>query len=260
MTLALNPESRRDRWGLSVVGTACIFLAWYLVTAVLGVFSELILPSPVQVWESFYSTKSLILTNLWSTVLASAVGFVVAVTLGLGVAVLLTSNERLRKTFMPLILSGNSIPRVALAPLIIFYVGGFDAKYLISAWVAFFPMLVNAMEGLDGIDSDLENLTAALGATYWQELKWIRFHAALPFIFDGLRIAATLSILGAVVGEFVSSSEGMGYLALFALKSFNTSLVFAVVTIMGLFAAATFLLIFVVQNRVVHWRESNILE
>lgn len=258
--MSVNPHSRRDRWGISAIGTIGTFLVWYASTAVFGIFNELVLPSPIQVWGAFYTTQELIYSNFWSTVTASAVGFILAVTGGVLVAVVLTSNDRLRNTFMPLILSGNSVPRIALAPLIIFYVGGFDAKYMISAWVAFFPMLVNAMEGLDDVDSELENLTAALGATYWQELKWVRFHAALPFIFDGLRIAATLSILGAVVGEFVSSSEGMGYLALFALKSFDTALVFAVVTIMGLFAATAFLSIFVLQDRVVHWRETNLLQ
>lgn len=255
---SLNKDSRVTQWGLPVCGTAGIFLFWQLVTAELRLLGPSVLPAPTTIVSEFLATRELILNNLSYTLMESAVGFFAAVFLAVIVSFALTMNERVRHSFMPLILAGNSIPRVSFAPVILFYFGGFQAKYVIAAWVAFFPMLVNTLDGLANLDEDLDLLQESLGATTWQEFRHIRIPNALPFIFDGMKVAITLSIVGAVVGEFVAAQQGIGYLALFALRYHNIALVFALVGIMGLVAVSAFLAVFILQRRFVHWKDANI--
>jgi NitT/TauT family transport system permease protein len=109
------------------------------------------------------------------------------------------------------------------------------------------------------LDEDLQLLQQSLGASIWQEYRYIRIPNALPFIFDGMKVAITLAIVGAVVGEFVAAQQGIGYLALFALKYHNIPLVFALVGIMGLVSVTAFTLLFVLQDRLVHWQDASIL-
>lgn len=257
--VTLNKESRRVQIGISTAGTVLIVLAWHMVSDVFDLVTDLTLPGPVTIYTETMNVSSLIISNLIPTVQVSVVGFVAATVLGIGSAVVLTSNERVRNALMPLIVSGNSVPRVALAPVIIFYIGGFQAKYLVSAWIAFFPMLVNAMEGLGNLDDDFELLLDSLDATWWQEYRKVRFQNALPFLFDGMKIAVTLSIVGAVVGEYVAAEKGMGFLALFALRNLEIPLVFGIVGVMGLVSVAAFYTLFKLQNRIVHWRQTDLL-
>ncbi|UPM44340.1 ABC transporter permease [Halocatena salina] len=251
-------KKQRTRWGISALSIGSLLIGWYLVTDVFGFVSNVVLPSPLSVLQGIFEYRSLILKNLEPTVVASAVGFVWATVLAFLMAVVLTYSKRAERLLLPLIVSGNSIPRVALAPLIIFYVSGFDAKYMLSAWIAFFPLLVNIHEGLTRIDEDQMLLLRSFDATAWQGFKWVRFPNALAFIFDGMKIGVILSIVGAVVGEFVASDEGMGNLALVALEAYETDLVFGIVGIMGLLSVSAFFVLFSLQDRVIHWHQTNL--
>lgn len=257
--VTLNKQSKTARVSVSAIGTFLVLVIWYIISDVLNLLTDTTLPGPVTIYLRTSEVWSLIMSNLIPTVKVSAVGFVTATVLGIGTAVVLTSNERLRTALMPLIISGNSVPRVSLAPVIIFYLGGFQAKYVVSAWIAFFPMLINAMEGLGNLDEDLELLLASLDATWWQEYRKVRFQNALPFLFDGMKIAVTLSIVGAVVGEYVAAEKGMGFLALFALRNLDIPLVFGVVGIMGFVSVAAFYTLFRLQDHFIHWSEAELL-
>lgn len=256
---SLDEDSRITRWGISFLGTISILLFWQVITAELRLLDKAVLPAPTVIVSEFQKTQELILNNLWYTLLESGVGFVAAVALALVISFLLTMNDRIRNSLMPLILAGNSVPRVAFAPVILFYFGGFQAKYVIAAWVAFFPMLVNTLDGMANLDEDMELLQQSLGASLWQEYRYIRIPNALPFIFDGMKVAVTLAIVGAVVGEFVSAQQGIGYLALFALKYHNIPLVFALVGLMGMVSVGAFITLFFLQAKLVHWKETSLL-
>lgn len=253
---SINMQSRSHRLGISTAGTGALILLWYVVTELVPLFPAVALPSPITVVNRVIDTSNIILDNLWPTLLSSLFGFVVAVVLGIGVAIILASKDWMREALMPLIVSGNSVPRVSLAPVIIFYIGGFQAKYMIAAWVAFFPMLVNALEGLSSLDDDMELLLESLDANLWQEFRKVRFPNSLPFLFDGMKISVTLAIVGAVVGEFVGAEEGMGWLALFALQSLDIPLVFGIVGAMGFVSVSAFYILFKLQDHLVHWQES----
>jgi NitT/TauT family transport system permease protein len=254
--VAFDQESRPTRWGLSAGGMVALFGLWYLAADVLALVSPTALPSPVTVYDVTMQFDELLFDNILVTVKRAGYGYVASVFLALLLGIALTAYERLREALMPLVLASNTVPRVALAPLIIFYLGDFNPHVLIAAWIAFFPMLINVMEGLGNLDEDLENLLDALDATTVQEYRHVRFPNALPFIFDGLKIGVTLAVVGAVVGEFVASETGVGFIALFAMKNYNIPLVFSVVGLMSLIAVAAFFTLYLVQDRLVHWREA----
>jgi NitT/TauT family transport system permease protein len=257
--IELNTESRVTRWGLSVVGVGTFFVLWWLLTSGFDVLGPLVLPAPELVIQQYFEFGDLILANFWPTFTASIVGFTSAVVLALIIGTALTLSDRFRKSLMPLILSGNAVPRVALAPLIIFYLGGGEvANYVIATWVAFFPMLVNTIEGLVDIEAEYDQLLETFNASTYQEYRLIRFPNALPFLFDGMKISISLAIVGAVVGEYVASTEGLGFLALIGLSNYNLELVFAVIAVMGVVAVVAFYGLFILQDRLVYWKETTL--
>lgn len=252
-------DRRRERLGLSLLGVVLFFLAWYTITDVLHVFAEVTLPSPFTVASEFQRVFDLIVSNYVPTLQAGLVGFAASLLLAILVSIPLTASERVHDAFMPVIVAGNSVPRVTLAPLIIFYVGvGLAANYLIAMWIAFFPLLINTVDGLANVDEDMEALLDVIGATTWQEYRYVRFVNALPSIFDGMKTGVSLAIIGAIVGEFVAAERGLGNLALIGLSNANLALVLAIVAIMGLTTTALIFGIYALQTRLVFWKDVSL--
>jgi len=240
-----------------IVGIVLVVL-WEYATELFNI-SGILLPPPTEIFAAYMEFADLIHSNITSTVLTAIIGFGGAFLLAFLTAIVLTYSDRVRYALMPLIVSFNTVPRVALAPLIIFYVGGFDAKYLISAWMAFFPIVISSYEGLAEVDEDIEMLFESVGATELQKLVHFRIPNAIPFIIDGAKIGVILAIVGSIVGEFVASNEGVGYLALVALGQYNIALMFAITIIMGLIALIAFYILHAIQSRVVYWGSSSMI-
>lgn len=254
----IDPGKRYVRWGISFLGAAIVVLVWHLATAVLELVGPLTLPAPWAVYQKYQQLEGLIWGNLGHTVQVAAVAFVLALVLALASAILLSANETLRQALMPLVIATNSVPRVSMAPLFIFYVGPFKSQFLLAAWIAFFPMLITTFEGLTNLDDDLEMLLDSINATTWQRYKWVRIPNALPFIFDGMKLGVTLSIVGTIVVEYVATGEGIGTLAALALGNYDTALGLAVVAVVGFLSVGVFFALFVVQSRIVHWKETSL--
>lgn len=246
------------RWMISLAGVTSIVLVWHLGTATFELVGPLTLPEPLAVYEKYQATSDLIWTRLSHTLQVAVIAFVVSLLLAVAAAIILSANEIFRKSFMPLVVATNSIPRVTLAPLFIFYFGPFSSQYLLAAWIAFFPMLVSTFEGLTNLDKDLEMLLDQVGASTWQRYKWVRLPKALPFIFDGMKLGLTLSIVGTIVVEYIATGQGIGTLAALALGNFDTALGIAVVAVTGLISVTAFFSMFVLQSRLVHWKESSL--
>lgn len=246
------------RWFLSTLGALLFLGAWYLASEY-DILSDFLLPTPGEVLGEFLRITRVILNNLWVTVLESVVGFVVAVVLALLLGLFITMNQRAREALMPLIIGGNSVPRIAVAPLIIFYFGGGAvAKYIIAAWIAFFPMLINTVEGLSLEDDDRKQMLELFDTTVWQEYRFVRIPHALPHIFDGMKLAVALAIIGAIVGEFVAANKGLGALVVWALWNHNIALALAIVLVMGALGVSAIVGLYMLQNRVVFWRDATI--
>lgn len=255
--MQINRESRSTGWIISVIGTATLLVLWELATGVFEVVPNSVLPPLSAVIGAAIEFQDILIENARPTLTAMAFGFIAAVVLGLATGIALTWSERIRNAILPLIVAGNSIPRIAFAPVLIFYIGGFQANYILAAWIAYFPMAINALEGLGGLDEDMDLLLGSVNATRWQEYKLVRFPRSLPFLFDGMKLSLSLAGIGAIVGEYVASNRGLGVLALFALENYQIDVVLAIDAIMGTIVVALYFVLFNLQARLVHWKDTS---
>ncbi|MGU3495442.1 ABC transporter permease [Xanthobacteraceae bacterium A53D] len=187
-----------------------------------------VLPRPLAVWDALIANWELILDEGKVTAIESVLGFLLAFLIGVPLAVAIALSRVLNLVFYPLLIATQSLPKVALAPLLLVWLGtGIESK-LAAAWlVAFFPIVVDTATGLRATPPELLDLGASVRANAWQTFWKIRFPAALPFVISGAKVAITLAVIGAVIGEFIGSNEGLGNLLLVANSQVNTPLAFA---------------------------------
>ncbi|MGM0591267.1 MAG: ABC transporter permease [Halobacteriota archaeon] len=258
--LGIRLSKRKRRLLQGILGSVGIVVFWELASGEpLHLVTELMLPPPSLIYENYMKNQTLLHRHLWSTMSTAGIGWIIAVTGGTLMALLLSHSERMEDTLMPIMISGNSIPRVTLAPVFLFYIGGFSAKYIISAWVAFFPMFINAFDGVEDISPEQKSLLESFGASRLQEYRYVRIMNAIPFIFDGMKIAVTMSVVGAVVGEFVGASEGVGFIALQSLRVYNIGLMFSVIALASFVTVFAFFIVFKIQDMMIYWKETSLL-
>ena len=213
------------------VGVAlAVLLAWAGLASRLP---EVLLPGPIGVLHAFFDKSALLLSAALSTALCAGLGLVLGVLVGLGLGVGFLWSRALELAVYPYALLLQTLPVVAVAPLLVVWLGyGAPVAVASAALVSFFPMLTAAHVGLLGVEPDQVELFRLYGASRLQELRWLRAPAALPAVFAGLRTAAGLSVIGAIVGEFVGSNgepPSLGYLVLRSARSADTALTFAAV-------------------------------
>ncbi len=244
------------RWGFSLLVTLGL---WWLV-AWAAHLPPFILPTPDRVarraWVALRTGLLLrhTLYTLVEVLAGLALGLIAAVLLGY----LLSRSRTLEQLLSPYIVASQSIPIVAIAPLLIIWFGsGLLSKVLIGALIVFFPMLVNTLVGLHSVPEELRDLMRSLGATSWQTLRYLEIPAALPVVLGGLRISATLSVIGAVVGEFVAADRGLGFLINLARGRYDTPMVFVAVLTLILMALALYGLATALEHRLLAWRRND---
>ena len=221
-----------------------------------GWVSKLILPAPSEIfeagWEGFSS--GIYLRHIYSTLAASLIGFVLASVLAVALAGLLVSSQRLENVIMPFVIGLNTLPKVAISPLVILWVGfGQDGKVLIVMIVVFFPVLINALSGLRIRDADQYNVFVALGASKLQIFRYLRLPNSVPQVFAGLHIGLVFALIGAIVAEFVGSRDGLGYLLMIEKSHFNVPGVFAVLAILMILGMAANLGMRKLEHRMTSW-------
>ncbi|WP_137290586.1 ABC transporter permease [Natronorubrum halophilum] len=257
-------NTRWRRWSLSGLGIVFFLAFWEAGTTLLGL-NPRYFPGPVDVVNELARIWSPIVSVLPNTISAALVGYLIALALSIIIAMPLVANERLMNALMPFIIGTNTVPRIALTPLVIYWVSFFTltglamANYIMAVWVAFFPMLIAAIDGFRDLDEETENMLEVYGATTWQEFKYVRFKKGLPFIFDGMKIGFILAMIGAVVGEFVSGTPGIGSMASSAIGRNSISRAFAIVLIAGFISTGVVLVVYLIESRVIFWRESSIM-
>lgn len=213
-----------------------------------------LLPSPVDIAHAFYNTFPIIWSHTLTTVLETTIGFFIAVILGIMAAVCMVQIPLLKKAFYPFLVISQTIPLVAVVPLLILWLGyGILPKIVIVILICFFPIAISLLEGLEITDNDLLNLVKSMGATKWQILYYIRFPQALPSLFAGLKIAATYSVMGAVVGEWLGASSGLGVYLTRSSRSFLTDQVFAAIVAITILSISYFFLIELIRKIVLPW-------
>jgi len=220
-------DNRLVRFILPVAGLVLLILAWHFYVVVFDV-PPVVLPRPALVLYSTIANWRLVVSEGWITLLESLYGFVLAFALGVPLAVAIAGSRTLNLMFYPLLIATQSLPKVALAPLILVWLGtGMQSKLAIAWLVAFFPIVVDTATGLRNTPAEFLDLATSVRASPFQTFWKIRFPAALPFVISGCKVAITLAVIGAVIGEFIGSNEGLGNLLLVANSQVNIPLAFA---------------------------------
>jgi NitT/TauT family transport system permease protein len=246
---------RANRY-LIPISVLLALLAWQLAAA-LGNIPSFILPAPQQVGARLLQAlwDGSLLRHTLVTLLEVLSGLALGVGVATGLGYLLARSLPLERLFSPYIVASQSIPVVAIAPLLVIWFGpGMFSKVLICALIVFFPVLINTVVGVRSVPADLRDLLRSLRATRWQTLHLLEVPAALPVFLGGLRIGATLAVIGAVVGEFVGANSGLGFLINVGRGLYDTPLVYvAVFTLVGL-ALALYGLVAWLESRLLAWQ------
>ena len=227
-----------------------LFIAWSIL-ANSQLYPSFIIPSPGDVWAAFQTAMAD--GSLWNHTLVTLQevlqGLLFGGLIGIGLGVLLAKNQFLARALAPLIVAFQSTPTVAYAPLLIIWFGsGMTSKVVTSAIIVFFPMMMNTMVGIRSVPQSLYDVMASLRATPWQIFWKLEVRAAMPILLTGLKTSATLSVIGAVVGEFVSAGEGLGYLVELARNQYNTPLVLVSVFMMTLMALSLYAIVSLIER------------
>ncbi len=213
-----------------------------------------ILPAPSAIWQAFWETRALLGTHVGQTMLEVAIGIGVAVTTGVVVAAVLDFSPWLRRAVYPLLVISQTVPILALAPLLIIWFGfGIAPKVIVVTLFCFFPIAINTSDGLTSTEPEMIDLFRSMGATWPQIWKKVRLPAAAPYFFSGLKIAATYSVTGAVVGEWVGAKQGLGIYMLRSSAAFKTAQVFSAIVITSLLSILLFLAVFVIERGMMPW-------
>ncbi|RPI34570.1 MAG: ABC transporter permease [Chloroflexota bacterium] len=236
------------------LGLAILF--WYLVVR-FGYVSIYLLPPPGMVLARFLKAASdgTLLRNSLYTLSEVLAGLSIGVTAATSLGYLLAKSRSLERILSPYIVASQSVPVVAIAPLLVIWFGpGLFSKVLICALIVFFPVLINTVVGMRSVPADLRDLMRSLQATPWQTFRLLEVPASLPVFLGGLRIGATLSVIGAVVGEFVGADRGLGYMINQGKGIFDTSLVFVAVFTLILMAMLLYGAVSLLEARLLSWQ------
>jgi ABC-type nitrate/sulfonate/bicarbonate transport system permease component len=236
-----------------------ILVVWELYAqVVLGRLpgGERVLPAPSSIVAAFFTNSNapLLLPHTWYTLVETMIGFALALVVGLGLAVVIDLSPVMRRAVYPLLVVSQTIPLLALAPLLVLWFGfGLLPKVLIVALVCFFPIVVSAVDGLRSTDPELMKLFRTFGASDWGIFRKVRFPGALPSVFSGIRIAITYSVTGAVWGEYVGARWGLGIFMQQQQHSFQVTMVFAAIIIIAALSMSLFLVTSLVERLVIPW-------
>jgi NitT/TauT family transport system permease protein len=208
--------------------------------------------------DTFIADGALLSRHTFVTVYETVIGFVLSVLLGIIAAVAIVYSPTIEKTLYPILLFAQVIPKIAIAPLFVVWLGfGIAPKILVAVLIAFFPVVISGVAGLRSVDPELLDLSATMGANAWKVFRKIRFPASLPHLFSGVKVAATLAVVGAVVGEFVGANEGLGYILLIANGNLDSPLLFAGLIVMSLIGIVLFGVIEVAEQLLLPWHASR---
>ena len=220
-----------------------VLAVWEAVTRMFGV-PAFLLPPPSAIGVSFMANAPLLLSHGWITTVEILLGFALSIVVGIPLALAIFLWPVFSRSILPLLVSSQAMPKVAIAPLLLVWFGfGLLPKVLIAFLIAFFPIVINTVVGLASIEPEKIHLARSMGFGATATFFKIRLPNALPAIFGGLKISITLAVVGAVVGEFVGGDAGLGYLLLVANGSMDTALLFAGIVALTILGVVLFLLV-----------------
>lgn len=213
-----------------------------------------LLPAPSAIWIESAAMSDVILGHTLATLHTVLIGFLVSIVISVPLAVVLTSSKGIATAIYPVLVITQAIPKVALAPLLVIILGANELpRVVITFLVAFFPLVIASATGLMSVPQELIELGRSYKISLWQELCRIRLPYAVPMIFSGLKVAVTLSVVGAVVGEFVNADKGLGFLIVSASAFFQVPVAFGALVLLSLMGVALFQIIVVIERVFFPW-------
>lgn len=254
---SVRSKRRPYRRLLDSVGVFLAFLLIWQVGVLLTGVSAVVVPTPIEVARALMD--GLILRGIyWNhiavTVSETLAGFAIGALAGFALGVSIAESRITKRLLYPYIIAFQTIPKVAIAPLFVIWFGfGLTSKIIMAATISFFPVVINAVTGFEAADLAKIEMLRVFGASRWAQFKLARLPSALPYVFAGLDIAVVLSVIGAIVAEFVGSQSGIGYLIMQYNFNLNTTGVFALLLVLSAMGVVLHLVVVEAQKRVVFW-------
>lgn len=249
---------RAGEFALSLAG---VLVVWDLAVRIFDI-PGYVLPLPwdvlvalVDQWNVQLFDESMV------TFLESLGGFLLAIAVSVPIAILITYSDLLSRLIMPALVVSQVIPKIALAPLFVIWLGfGMFPKVLIAFLVAFFAVVVNTTVGLKSVEPNMLHLSRSMGASTLQTFLKVRLPNSLPTFFGGLKVGVTLAVIGAIVGEFVGAGSGLGHLTIVAMSALNLELTFAAIIMMGVIGVVMYVAVEIIERLAVPWKRSDEFE
>jgi NitT/TauT family transport system permease protein len=236
---------------LPVFGIASILLAWQFLLPLAGV-PAYIVPTPTAIATVFQRQWPLLISNLTPTVIEAVAGFVIGAAVLMAIA--FVHSRLLQAAYFPVVLFFNTIPILALSPVIILIFGlGMTPKIVIAAVICFFPTLVNMIRGLDSASANEHELLRVLSSSKWEVFWRLRFPRALPMLFSSLRIASATAVIGAIVGEWIGSDKGLGALIIQATFNYQSDRLYAAIVLSSSLSIAIFTVVVLLERRFIRY-------
>ncbi len=250
----LNPQRLVDASLTVILAAALLLLAEYAANE--EWVSALILPTPSSVWDALVAgfREGIYWKHIRSTVGSTLTGFGMAAVTAVVVAGVLSASSRFERVFFPFIVAFQTLPKIAVAPIIILWLGfGTQSKVVIIATICFFPMLVNTLQGLRIRDRERLELAQSLGASKWQLFRYIRLPDSLPYVFAGLTIGIVFALIGTVIAEFLGSRSGLGVVLIQQQAAFNVPGMYAALVLLMIVGLVLNFITKFIERRVVFW-------
>ena len=244
--------------GPAIAAAIGLVALWWGVVAGFGI-PTYIAPTPADVFLVFVESGDVLWLNFWPTALEALSGFVVGNVIAVILAIWFVHSQLAERSFYPIAVFINTIPIIAIAPILVLILGnGYAPKIVIAALICFFPTLVNMVRGLKAVSPQMLELMRVLSANDREILMKVRLQSSLPFLFAALKIASTTSVIGAIVGEWIGSNYGLGSLIIEATYNFRSPLLYATVILAALMAVTAFTITSFVERRVLTWKSSDV--
>ena len=241
-----------------IVLIAILVVLWQTVVIVFKIPTYLV-PLPTAVGQSLLTNWNMLLQNMYVTVQEILIGFVVGVAIGFALALLVVSSRLIGRMLSPLITVAQVIPKVALAPIFLIWFGyGMLSKIVITVVICFFPVVLNSIKGFTTVDQDLLDLLKSLAASKSQVFIKAQLPNSLPYFMAALKISMTFAIIGAVVGEWIGASHGIGYVMLVASSDFQNPLLYAAIIVISVVGIILVGVVDIAESLLMKWKSSEV--
>lgn len=239
-----------------IITVVLIGILWEIACQVLALPAHL-LPAPSSIAKTMVKRADILAISAFVTTMEILIGFLLSIVVGVVLSLLITNSRVVERSLYPLLIVSQAIPKVALAPLFVVWFGfGWEPKILVTVLIAFFPIVVSLTTGIRSVPVAMRKLALSMGASRFDTLKSFLIPHSLPHFFSGLKVAITLAVSGAIVGEFVGADRGLGYLLLFANGQMDSELLFASIIVLAILGILFFYLLLLIEKRCLPWHAS----